>query len=60
MLGINSRGCSGEPNRKSGAYHLGFTDDMKQFLSIISDKKNAQGMKYPIYLVELQISPSVC
>ena len=23
------RGCSGEPNDTAGAYHLGFTDDLK-------------------------------
>jgi len=29
---MNFRGCSGEMNRKMGGYHLGFTDDVKQFL----------------------------
>lgn len=29
---MNFRGCSGEQNRKIGGYHLGFTDDLKQFL----------------------------
>ena len=29
---MNFRGCSGEMNRKMAGYHLGFTDDLKQFL----------------------------
>lgn len=32
---INFRGCSGQPNKKLGGYHLGFTDDLKQFLGIL-------------------------
>jgi predicted alpha/beta-fold hydrolase len=35
---INFRGCSGETNRKLGGYHLGFTDDLKQFLGHLKTK----------------------
>ena len=30
------RGCSGSPNRTPGAYHLGFTDDLKHYLRLLS------------------------
>jgi uncharacterized protein len=32
---INFRGCSGVPNAGLRAYHLGFTDDLKQYLSLL-------------------------
>jgi len=51
---INFRGCSGEPNLTNGAYHLGFTDDMKYFLSIIS-----LGTNVPIYLVGFSLGANV-
>jgi predicted alpha/beta-fold hydrolase len=31
--GINFRTCTGAPTKTPGAYHLGFTDDVKHFLS---------------------------
>ena len=30
------RGCSGSPNKTPGAYHLGFTADLKHYLSLLS------------------------
>ncbi|KAG7352703.1 alpha/beta fold family hydrolase [Nitzschia inconspicua] len=35
---INFRGCSGTPNEGLRAYHLGFTDDLKQLIGIIHDR----------------------
>jgi predicted alpha/beta-fold hydrolase len=32
---ISFRGCSGEPNLTLGAYHLGFTDDLLQYLEVV-------------------------
>lgn len=43
---LNFRGCSGTPNDKVGGYHLGFTDDLKQYLSLMKERGN----KSPIYL----------
>jgi len=51
---INLRGCSGEPNIKEGAYHLGFTDDLKYFLSIIS-----LGTNTPIYLLGFSLGANL-
>jgi len=31
---LNFRGCSGEPNDTLGGYHLGFTDDLRQYLEL--------------------------
>eukprot|EP00978_Attheya_sp_CCMP212_P015829 scaffold40970_cov49-Attheya_sp.AAC.2 len=36
---INFRGCSGVPNHKLGGYHLGFTDDLKQYLQILTERQ---------------------
>ena len=35
---LNFRGCSGVPNETLGAYHLGFTDDLKHFLNLLSTR----------------------
>lgn len=32
---LNFRGCSGIPANKPGGYHLGFTQDLKHFLSLL-------------------------
>ncbi|MCO6480293.1 MAG: alpha/beta fold hydrolase [Phaeodactylibacter sp.] len=37
-LGLNFRGCSGEPNRKVRSYHIGETGDLKWAISRILDK----------------------
>ena len=33
---MNFRGCSGVPNDSLRAYHLGFTDDLKRYLSLLN------------------------
>jgi uncharacterized protein len=38
---INFRGCSGEMNRNLGGYHLGFTDDLRQFLGHLKNQREA-------------------
>ena len=39
MAAISFRGCSGEDNLRPGAYHLGFTDDVK-FLAQTMHKRD--------------------
>jgi len=39
------RGCSGRPNETPGAYHLGFTSDIKHYLEILA-KENPDGRVY--------------
>jgi predicted alpha/beta-fold hydrolase len=36
---LNFRGCSGTPNDQPGGYHLGFTDDLKQYLQILRERR---------------------
>jgi uncharacterized protein len=38
VAAINFRGCSGTPNNSLKAYHFGFTDDLKQLISVLSDR----------------------
>ena len=38
---INFRGCSGEPNEGLKAYHLGFTDDLKHYLSLLKNRRDS-------------------
>lgn len=45
---INFRGCSGEPNDTLGAYHLGFTNDLKHYLELLY--KDGTTAQTPIYL----------
>lgn len=35
---MNFRGCSGEPNRTVGAYHVGFTKDAHQITKFLKEK----------------------
>lgn len=39
-VGINFRGCSGEPNRKLAAYHTGETNDLRNILKTILNDGN--------------------
>lgn len=57
MLGVNFRSCSGEPNRTPGAYHLGFTDDLKFFLSHILPPE--AGDDRNVYLVGFSLGANV-
>ncbi len=50
---INFRGCCGTPNDTLGGYHLGFTDDLRHFLKLVSnlwDDEEELFEKRPIYL----------
>ena len=53
--GVNFRSCSGEPNRTPGAYHLGFTDDLKLLLS----KMAKEGDTTKVYLVGFSLGANV-
>lgn len=49
---INFRGCCGSPNDTLGGYHLGFTDDLRHFLKLVSNlwEDENEFEKRPIYL----------
>lgn len=53
---INFRGCSGQPNNSLKAYHLGFTDDLKQYLSIIN---NCSQKPPPIFVSGFSLGANV-
>jgi uncharacterized protein len=54
---INFRGCSGVPNNGLKAYHLGFTDDLKHFLTILKERGETQ--RQPIYLCGKSLGANV-
>jgi len=58
---INFRGCCGSPNDTIGGYHLGFTDDLKHFLKIISNLWDEDELfeKRPIYLSGFSLGANV-
>jgi len=45
-VGLNFRGCSGEPNDTLRFYHLGFTDDLRHYLSLVRQRRPHS----PVYL----------
>ena len=53
---INFRGCSGVPNNSLRAYHLGFTDDLKQYLSIMN---NGAQKPPPIFISGFSLGANV-
>ena len=53
---INFRGCSGVPNNNLKGYHLGFTDDLKQYLSIMN---NGSEKPPPIFLSGFSLGANV-
>ncbi|CAB9511135.1 Putative esterase YheT [Seminavis robusta] len=53
---MNFRGCSGEMNRKMGGYHLGFTNDVKQFLQHLRERNNGH---FPLYLSGFSLGANV-
>jgi predicted alpha/beta-fold hydrolase len=54
---VSFRGCSGEPNRGPGAYHLGFTDDVDTIVTKIHDR---YGTKKRIYLSGFSLGGNCC
>ena len=56
---MNFRGCCGEPNDTIGGYHLGFTDDLKHFLKLISEKVNDSFEQRPVYLSGFSLGANV-
>lgn len=58
VICVNFRSCSGEPNRRPGAYHLGFTEDLRFFLSEILPQQNLS-MKRDVYLVGFSLGANV-
>jgi uncharacterized protein len=60
---INFRGCSGEMNRRLGGYHLGFTDDLKQFLSHLKSQREAsitcEATSGPLFLSGFSLGSNV-
>jgi len=58
--GVNFRGCSGEPNLTYGAYHLGFTDDLKLVISKLAAREfSFMPMTAPIYLSGFSLGANV-
>lgn len=51
---LNFRGCSGTPNNKLSGYHLGFTDDLHQYLLLLK-----QNSTTPIYLAGFSMGANV-
>jgi predicted alpha/beta-fold hydrolase len=59
---INFRGCCGSgPNKSLGGYHLGFTDDLRHFLKLISTLWDEDNLfdKRPIYLSGFSLGANV-
>jgi predicted alpha/beta-fold hydrolase len=58
---INFRGCCGTPNLTLGGYHVGFTDDLKHFLQLISNLWDEDELfeKRPIYLSGFSLGANV-
>lgn len=58
---INFRGCCGTPNLSLGGYHLGFTDDLRYFLKLISNlwDEDEAFEKRPIYLSGFSLGANV-
>lgn len=53
---LNFRGCSGIPNDRIGGYHLGFTQDLKQYIQI---QNQQQSIQTPIYLSGFSLGANV-
>jgi len=54
--GVNFRGCSGEVNQQPGAYHLGFTNDLKLLLTEMVQKQTSTK---PVYLSAFSLGANV-
>lgn len=55
---LNFRSCSGEPNDTIGAYHLGFTDDVKHFLNVVQEAEGSETKK-PLFLSGFSLGGNV-
>ena len=58
---INFRGCCGSPNDTLGGYHLGFTDDLRHFLKLMSEmwENHCEFDKRPVYLSGFSLGANV-
>ena len=56
---LNFRGCSGEPNDNLGAYHLGFTDDLRHYLDLFQERHAPSGRQPPLYLSGFSLGANV-
>ena len=56
---INFRGCSGVPNNRLAAYHLGFTEDLKYFLQLLNSKQTGFADDLPIFLSGFSLGANV-
>ena len=58
---MNFRGCCGQPNDTIGGYHLGFTDDLKHFLKMISKTVEQEDSfeQRPVYLSGFSLGANV-
>ena len=57
---MNFRGCCGQPNDTIGGYHLGFTDDLKHFLKMISKMVEQDYFEQrPVYLSGFSLGANV-
>jgi uncharacterized protein len=59
---LNFRGCSGVPNDTLGAYHLGFTDDVKLYLTLLRTRRRqttAAASAAPVYLSGFSLGANV-
>lgn len=53
---LNFRGCSGTPNNKLSGYHLGFTDDLHQYVKRLAKNPSSSS---PIYLAGFSMGANV-
>ena len=57
VMCLNFRGCSSSgPNLQLGGYHLGFTDDLLQFLQMFNTRNTS---RQPIYLSGFSLGANV-
>lgn len=61
VICINFRGCCGTPNETLGGYHLGFTEDLRYLLKLISERIHEDALfeKRPIYLSGFSLGANV-
>ena len=52
------RGC-GEPSRTAGGYHLGFTEDLTQWLGLLRSKSRLDSIRHRVYLSGFSLGANV-